>query len=221
MGKEYNGVVLLGISGKARSGKDTLSNYLLKEFIRFGLVKVAFADELKRRLMEDFDLSWEQMYGSLKEIEDERYRKPGPPQGCAVEYDDGRGLPPWYWTPREIMQFIGTDCYRKIDDDFWVKQLFKTLSKRGVKSVVISDCRFVSEVEAVLNRGGYHIRIYRDSAGAAQGATHASETALDDYDKIDFKVYNNGTLDDLKISANYLANLIKEDLKNGKKRIHG
>jgi hypothetical protein len=213
--------LLFAVSGKARVGKDTLSDFLVKEFRDYGMVKVAYADELKRKLMEDFDLSWEQMYGDLKEVEDKRYKR-HEYQGCAVRYDshDRRSatLPPYYWTPREIMQFVGTDCYRAIDDNFWVKQLFKTLSKRGVSSVVISDCRFISEVKAVSDRGGYHIRIYRDNPDTINNSNHSSEISLDTYDQIDFKVYNNGTLNELKASANYLANLIKEDLEKCQKK---
>jgi hypothetical protein len=192
--------ILIAISGRARAGKDTLADFLLEEFKGYGMTKVAYADELKTRLMVDFELSWGQLYGDFKESQDTRYPK-----------KDGNG----FWTPREMMQFMGTECYRAIDDNFWVKQLFRTLSKRGVKNVIISDCRFASEVDAVLNRGGYHIRIYRDEDNGIHGATHASETSLDSYEKIDHKVVNNYSLEELKLTAKKLADLIKEDFQNG------
>lgn len=224
--------LLIAISGRARMGKDTLADFLREEFNKEllsesmwqkgnGMVKVAYADALKERIMEDFNLSWAQVYGDLKEVEDKRYPRPsrGGISPAAVRYDshDRRAakLPPYYWTPREIMQFMGTDCYRAIDDNFWVKQLFKTLSKRGIKNAIISDCRFVSEVEAVLNRGGCHIRIYREGVDTIHGSAHTSETSLDDYKKIDFAIENSGTLEDLKLKANKLAKIIMEDFNNG------
>jgi len=209
--------ILIAISGRARAGKDTFADFLLEEFKGTEIIKIAYADELKRRLMEDFDLSWEQVYGDLKEVEDKRYPRPsrGGISPAAVRYDshDRRAakLPPYYWTPREIMQFMGTDCYRAIDDNFWVKQLFKTLSKDGKKNAVISDCRFRSEVDAVLERGGYHVRIYRRDADKIHNSNHASETSLDDYENVDFSINNYRTLEDLRVKAKIVANTIKED----------
>lgn len=193
--------MIIGISGKARVGKDTFGDFLMEQFVGWEMHKVAYADELKRKIMDDFDLSWEQVYGDLKEEEDHRYPKPLK-----------EGMVPQFWTPREIMQFLGTDCYRAIDDNFWVKQLFKRLFESGIKNVIISDCRFVSEIDAVLERGGIHVRIYRDSEEytLVHNTQHISETALDNYEKIDFEINNNGTLKGLKEKAIYLAKFIKE-----------
>ncbi len=206
--------ILIGLSGKARSGKDTLGNILSEELKGFGIVKAAFADELKKQVAEHFDLSYEQLYGDLKEVEDKRYKKPGPPQGVAVRYSDGRGLPPWYWTSREIMQNYGA-FMRTIDYNYWVKALFKQLKIKGVHSAVITDCRHPNEVDFVVEKGGYHIRIYRNDKDAIHNSNHVSETALDAYEVINFKVKNNGTLEDLKLKAKELANIIKEDYENG------
>ena len=206
--------ILIGLSGKARSGKDSVGEFLVEELSAYGVVKAAFADELKRQVAEHFDLSHEQLYGDLKEVPDERYKKPGPPQGVAVTYDDGRGLPPWYWTPREIMQEYG-QFMRTIDYDYWIKVLFRKLTRQEQEVVVITDVRHINEVNAVLDIGGVHIRIYRDSdeVNAVHNQQHISETALDNYGHINYEVNNNGTLDDLRITARNLARIIKEKYK--------
>lgn len=183
--------MLIGISGKARVGKDTLSDFLIKAFhdkFDIDFVKIAYADSLKNKVMHDFNLSWEQLYGDSKEAPDKRYKKnkEGP--------DEDNN----FWTPREILQFIGTECYRSIDDNFWVKNLFKDIDSYGYENVIISDCRFKSEVDAIKERGGYHIKVIRDYDGVVHNNNHSSEKELeDDYD-IDVKINNDGSLDMLK-----------------------
>jgi hypothetical protein len=209
--------ILIGISGKATAGKDTFADFLLEEFSEYNMIKIAYADSLKRKLMNEFDLSWEQVYGTLKEVPDERYRKPIRPFCCGLGKSE---LPSNYWTPREIMQFVGTDCYRHVDPMFWVKALYKHLDNENIKNAIVTDCRFISEVDAVLDRGGHHIRIFRDDADKIHGTTHQSEVDLDNYEDVDFKIYNNGTIEELKSSAVTVAKLIKEEIKNGEKRFY-
>lgn len=126
--------MLFVISGKARVGKDTFGK-ILKDALGGQYVTVAYADELKRKCMEDFNLSYDQLYGDLKEVQDKRYKK------------ITRGDKISYWSPREIMQFMGTDCYRNIDNNFWVKSLFKYLEKKRLHNVIITDARFPNEIE--------------------------------------------------------------------------
>src|SRR6056297_3690025 len=135
-------MALIVISGKARVGKDTFGE-ILKSNFKDNYFTLAYADSLKRMIMDEFDLSMEQLYGSLKEVPDDRYPKIGG----------------GFWSPREIMQFLGTDCYRAIDDDFWVKQLFGIIDRNKLDNVIITDARFPNEINSVTNRGGYHVRI--------------------------------------------------------------
>lgn len=207
--------MILGISGKARSGKDTFAEMLAKELQKQtgkAYVLMAFAHELKTRIQRDFDLSYEQLWGDEKEVEDKRYKKPGPPQGVAVTYDDGRGLPPWYWTPREILQNYG-QFFRTIDYDFWVKELFNTIEEKEYKNVIITDLRHVNEVNAVVDRGGYHIRVEREDKNSVHNQQHISETALDAGHRVDFNVINNWTLRHLKEAAKDVARFLIDSEK--------
>ena len=187
---------LIVISGHARAGKDTLAG-ILKANFKENYYTMAYADALKRLCGNAFDLSREQLYGDLKEVPDGRYIK-----------TNGT-----YWTPREILQHMGTEAFRAIDDLFWIKQLFKYIDRNNLNNVIITDGRFPDEINVVKNRGGIHIRISREDEGAAQGKDHASETSLDNFNgDIDFDIKNNGSITELKV----MANKIIKEIENGK-----
>ncbi len=212
--------MIIGCSGKARSGKDTFAEMLareLQEQTGQAYVLMAFAHELKLKVQKDFDLSYEQLWGDEKEIEDKRYKQPGT-GGMAVRYasDDRRSakLPPYYWTPREIMQNYG-QFFRTIDYDFWVDHLFKIVEDKEYNNVIVTDLRHINEVNAVVDRGGFHIRVERKEDEATHNKQHISETALDNGHRIDFTVQNHGTLDELKNAAKDVARfLVDSNLKS-------
>jgi hypothetical protein len=164
-----------------------------------------------------FGLTHAQLYGDQKEIDDKRYlRTKG--IGNLVGWD-GSPKEDIYWTPREIMQEVGS-FYRKIDKDFWVKNLDKYIIEKQTQaqrplSFVITDVRHINECEYVR----ILIKIVRPDAPEIHGMTHESETSLDrkDNDYYDILIDNNGNLEDLKKTASNLADaLIKIDkLKQG------
>jgi len=188
--------MLFVISGKARVGKDTFG-VILKDALEGTYTIMAYADELKKKCMEDFDLSYEQLYGDFKEVPDKRYRK-GP------YFPDKKE----YWTPREILQFMGTDCYRKIDNNFWVKSLIKRIKKDNLTNVIITDARFPNEIDIVKDLGAFHIRVLRDNTEEIHGKEHASEISLNNCTNIDFTVYNNKSIPDLYLEAKRIIDSI-------------
>lgn len=165
--------MIIGLVGKARSGKDTFANMLYRKMDSNDILFLtySFAGELKARMMEDFELDNEQVNGNLKEVPDPRYPKKGG----------------GHWTPREILQFMGTDAYRAIDEHFWVKQLMKTIDRSTNRkdgdqiNFIITDCRFPDEIRAVEDRNGVIIKIVREQRDIITNTAHASETALDNY----------------------------------------
>ena len=59
-------MALISVSGKGRVGKDTFSEMLAAELNRGAhppYVLMAFANELKLKCQEAFDLTWEQLWG--------------------------------------------------------------------------------------------------------------------------------------------------------------
>ena len=189
-------MAIIGISGKARSGKNTFAEMLAEELHKRtgkAYVLMAYADELKKMAQREFDLSWDQLWGDEKEAKDERYIK----------------FKQEYWTGREIMQQLG-GFYRSIDNDFWVKKLFKLIDEKEYENVIITDVRYPNEVDPVVERKGLHIRIERPSADKIHGSEHASETSLDESYKVDFNVINQWTIEELRKTATELVNFILE-----------
>jgi len=218
--------MIIGIHGKARSGKDQFGKYLmeyLKERHDRNFRHVAFATQLKLMCKEHFELSDDQLWErgkNIRETPDERFIKP-PPKAISSGM-----MTALYWTPREIMQELGS-FYRRIDYDFWVKTLDRHLKKTGVEDVIITDVRHINECEYVKNNQGVLIRVIRESADEIHGMQHESEIALDDKprDYFDIEINNCGTLENLYDAAEdasdaiiMIENLIKKGriVKNGK-----
>src|SRR5258706_4604274 len=150
--------MILGLSGKAGSGKDTVAALLGK---RTGAVRVAFADKLKAAVGAVFDFTHEQMYDAAKKEEIDPF---------------------WEETPRRVLQEVGQHM-RKLDSDIWVKAALRSCTDTS-KDYVITDVRYPNEADAIVACGGKVIRIYRpdrrDLADAA-AAQHTSETAMYTY----------------------------------------
>ncbi len=200
--------MLIVISGKARSGKDTFARMLAAELQkRTGApyVLMAYAHELKTKVQQDFDLSYEQLWGDEKEVLDKRYPKAD--SGGFWNNSDMND----YWTPREIMQAYG-QFYRTIDYNFWVNHLFKVIEEKEYKNVIITDGRHPNEIDAVIERGGYHVRVERKDKDAVHGEQHISETALDEKYKVDFNVVNNGTIQDLEKTAVSVSKFLEAEI---------
>jgi len=214
--------MIIGISGKARSGKDTFAEMLATELNKGAYppyVMMAFANELKLRCQAAFDLTWEQLWGDDKEVPDERYvRVP-----CTTLTGTGE-MPIVYWTAREIMQDYGA-FYRTIDSEFWVKNLFRVIEDKEYTNVIITDVRYINEADYILNNGGYVIRVERENKDTVHNEQHPSEVELDGYNRFDFTVVNNWTLDVLKVTADETAAFLKDSQKDLKKlkeiRING
>ncbi len=183
--------MLIGISGKARSGKDTFSIYLAEEFEKqehINFVAMAFADALKYDLKRMFNLSIDQLYGNAKEDHIKTLPKP----------DSG------FWTSRELMQVYGTDWVRSVEPLHWVRRLFDIIDEETHKHVIITDVRQQNEFDAILERNGFIIRIIRNKSIHVR--EHSTESELDYLDanvdtKVNFYISNAGSLRDLREAA--------------------
>src|SRR5690348_4750212 len=108
-------VKIIGIVGKAGSGKDTAADILIKNH---NFCKIAFADPLKRFCKELFDFSEDQLWGSSdkRSVPDERYLR---------QTDDGEK----YLTPRFALQRIGTEGVRFAYKDAWVDYTIRKINQ--------------------------------------------------------------------------------------------
>jgi hypothetical protein len=155
---------VIGIIGKAGSGKDSLFRHLAK---MYGAQKAMFSYKLKRLVCEEYGYDFDQ----LDDIDYKEEQDPNLPDG---------------WTRRRVLQFVGTDCFRAINPLHWVDKTMPyidRLFREGAPAVVATDIRFVNEAEAIRDLPqGYLWRVVcTDTPTQVTGdaAAHVSETELD------------------------------------------
>lgn len=202
---------IIGINGKAKSGKDTLADIFVR---RYGFVKIAFADPIKRICAEVFGFSREQLWGDLKEAPDLRF----PHKFSAPDE------PAEYLTPRYAFQTLGTEWGRHCSPDTWVRSLLVTADhiargafytpmsgvqyvselKPRYAGIVVPDARYANELREIRNVGGTTVRISRETAGLEGAAgQHSSEVEQDSLplSLFEFVIPNEGTLEELAVHA--------------------
>lgn len=199
--------MIISLCGKARSGKDTTAFYLKDMFCDRGIdfELISYAQELKEKIKYDFDMTDDQVYGHLKEVPDTRYIK----GRRAISGTGGQEFFTEYWTPRELLQYFGTEIYRKIDPNIWVRLLRKKLDLN--KNYIITDARFPNELDWATEEDGYRLIINRNTRSNIHNDQHASETSLDDYEtEKDIYIDNNTSLENLKetLRVNVVQNII-------------
>jgi hypothetical protein len=214
--------MIIGLHGKARSGKDTFGEYLIEHLDRKHhrhFQHMSFATQLKQMCKDHFELSDDQLWErgkNIRETPDKRFPCPdrqGIPPYCLGNRDDGKGLEHMeerkYWSPREIMQELGS-FYRKINYDYWVMALAIESVRRGYKDVIITDVRHVNECEYVKVNKGMLVKIVKPEAQDIHNMHHESEIALDDRpdEYFDIIIDNSGTLDDLRKASENAASAI-------------
>lgn len=162
---------VIGITGKARAGKDTVAEILLEMFP--GAAKYAFADPLKEGLKVALGLSDEEVYGDLKDTMNELYGK----------------------TNREMLQTFGTDWGRDmVHKDIWILAATRKMPK-GL--VIISDVRFENEAKFV-RENGQLIHVLRKGLPEINGVKgHASESGIE-LNPVDKVIFNDFSLQALK-----------------------
>lgn len=193
--------MIIGVSGKARSGKGEFAKVAKEEF---GATIVSFAAGVKEEVAEwltDSEVCWSHrnLYGENEDKEALLRAHHSFIEGThmtdfVVKFGDYQ-LGYWYFTPRALMQWWGTDYRRAQDKDYWVKKGLAKCVDRHVL-YIIDDVRFPNEAEAVQSYwGSALVRVDRNDRPSVSNEGHLSEVALDDYDGWDFKIKNNTTLE--------------------------
>ena len=167
---------LIGIAGRARSGKDTVANFIVAAI---GGYRYSFADPIRAMLVPlGVDLS-DPYWQARKE-------EPIPALGVS---------------PRRMMQTLGTEWGRQlINPDLWLIMAHQRLLQNG-PGMVISDVRFDNEAAWIRKHGGRIIHVIRPDAKAVEA--HASEDGIEMQDT-DARLFNSGTLEELQLSVREL-----------------
>lgn len=208
--------MIIGITGRISSGKDTVADYLCT---MHGFKRLSFAASLKDAISAIFGWDREMLEGTTKGSREWREQ-----------------VDPWWSerlgkniTPRWILQYWGTEvCRNGFHQDIWVASVENKL--RNTKDdIVITDCRFSNEILAIKNAGGITCRIERGSKPDWYEYAIAYNAAFDgreivfqhkleslgvhasEYSSVglpyDFTIENDGTVDDLYRKIKSVINL--------------
>jgi len=201
--------MIIGISGKAGSGKDTTAHifqYLdcCKKY-EYELNGMSFENWCLYSYRDDL---WtvKKFATAVKQVASLLTGIPARDFEWAPVKEMSLGEQWNNMTVRDLLQKIGTDAIRdNVHENAWVNALMSQY-KEG-DNWLITDVRFPNEANAIEERGGILVRLNRKS-DVVINVNHPSETALDDYDKFDFIIENNGTIDELIGSVREMMNLL-------------
>lgn len=115
---------------------------------------------------------------------------------------------PGAMTAREVMQYVGTDMFRKMYGNVWVDSLMRQIKKDNSELAIITDCRFPNEVDGVHEVGGKVVRLTRHLGDTDE---HESEKALD-RDRFEWKKFD-FVLDNLNLSIAQQNKMLHEMLE--------
>jgi len=172
--------MIIGLSGYARCGKDTVAQYLVDNY---GFKRVAFADGIRNALLAINPFI--PNHTSLNEV-------------VAAEGWEVAKLNPYV---RMMLQNLGVHARENWSQGFWIDQAFKQYTGGRV---VITDVRFPNEYDAIVDKEGQIIRVIRE--GVAPINNHISEIALDNH-VFKHTIHNDSDLFDLHLS---IENLMRE-----------
>lgn len=183
--------MLIGLTGVAGVGKDTVADYLVT---RYGFEKKSFAGPLKRVLLEmdpiiGMDLHYTgqmiHLSNALKDLGEDGVKK----------------IYPLY---RRYLQRLGTEGIREIDDEFWITAALRDLDTANGK-YVFTDVRFPNESAAITSARGSVWQV--EGPARRKAVPHSSESWAGRMGE-EFFILNNGSMDKLYAEADYALGLL-------------
>ena len=179
--------MIIGISGKAGSGKDTAAKMLE---VLYANPDISYEDFSNRKYKNFADIQIVHFADILKETVQVLF---GIGEWETNTQEGKKTTIEWIGkTVRELLQGVGQGLRDAIDPNLWIKVLFA--NTENWSNYIIADVRYPNEVDAIKERNGILLRIDRKNAGAGN---HSSEIALDDYKEWDVHIENNGSLESL------------------------
>ena len=169
--------MIIGLTGYAQSGKDTVAKILVENY---GYTRVAFADKIR-----DFLYEMNPMVDNVA----------GEPIFLKERVDrDGWEVAKKNPQIRRTLQNAGVSARKVFGEDFWVDKALASILRH--ENTVITDVRFINEAEMVKHQDGQVWRIKRLGVTAVNG--HVSEQEMDDY-PVDQIFTNNSSIEDLEL----------------------
>ena len=165
--------MIIGLTGYAQSGKDTVANILVEQY---GYTRVAFADKIRDFLYEVNPMVGCSPSGYLKDLVD------------LIGWDAAKQEP----QVRRLLQDLGVGARKVFGEDFWIKQALVSTLKH--QKLVVTDVRFTNEASMIKHFEGQVWRVKRNNVSAVNN--HVSEHEMDGY-PVDQIFTNNGSIEDL------------------------
>ena len=195
--------MIIGMCGAARSGKDTVAGFLADMASDpSATFTIQISGPLKAYVRDVFEWTTDHTDGDLKDEPDQRYARPCKrcthPKNPRPGYIDtaidimGYSTPRWercplcngkqetYLTPRHAMQQLGGEFAEATFPAIYAHSAAAKAQRADAifELVIITDCRFVRDIQAAKDVGGIIIEVTRPGQAIASSG-HSSETARD------------------------------------------
>lgn len=169
--------MIIGLAGRAGSGKDTIADFLISD----GIVsrKQPFAKALKDCCGLFFGIPRYDLYHAKNNKTNITVTSEIVELIPSLDMRIGDTL-----SVREVLQYFGTNIMRKFYSNIWIDATMNTID--SMDNIVISDVRFPNEAESIKKNNGIIIRLTRNP----YNMEHESETIMDNYDDYDYVVDN-------------------------------
>lgn len=190
-----NSRIVIGLTGYAQSGKDTIGTILVNDH---GFTRLSFADNVR-------EAAWR-----LNPLVPDPYTDPDPDMAYGVAayplqeivkslgWEAAKAIP----EVRRLLQVMGTEVGREMfGETAWVDMVARQIE--GLSKIVITDVRFKNEADFVRSLGGTVVMVKR--AGNHPINQHASEQL--DFE-VDMTLHNNDTIPNLRAMVNGVNSLM-------------
>lgn len=164
--------MIIGLTGKAKAGKDTAYDIIYKNFnvLDRPVVKKSFAEPLKKSVAALFNIKIEDM----DDFKD---------SGTITVWARTDGLPMNNLSGRELLQRYGTEAHREVfGSNFWVDRCFPKEADYPDKHIIVAtDVRFDNEAKRIRDLGGVIWEIRRGKGNLDRSPLpddHSSENGL-------------------------------------------
>jgi 50S ribosomal subunit-associated GTPase HflX len=174
--------MIIGLTGYAQSGKDTVANILVE---KYGFERIAFADPIRDMLFE-----------MNPNYNDTLLQQAVTSQG----WDEVKKNS----IVRRMLQNLGVGARKVLGEDVWIIAALRKIDDVN-KHYVITDVRFENEAVIINQLNGKLWRVIRPGVEAVNN--HISEHEMNGY-KVDGELHNGGTLEELKLSIKLQMDLL-------------
>jgi len=189
---------IIGIGHRARNGKDTAANAMVKEFSKlYDVCKYGFGVQLKQELneLDQFELCMRNgiQYDSNPPMDDPY---------CQTKHGKQSNLLQWYGQYK-----------RQQDKLYWIKKLASIIKHDKPQFAIITDLRYQNEFMWVKSQKGYTVKVNRlGHVDLSRDPNHISEVDLDNA-LFDYEInVPEGSVSQLKQDALEVFRLIVDDI---------